>query len=64
MKNKLALIISISFIYMPFTGLIIYQIIQNFNTNNLYMTLTALFLLLAAYILTLRSFISTKKDKV
>jgi hypothetical protein len=60
MKNKLPLTITISAIYMIFLGVVVHQLVSNYNISRLYMAIAAIIFVIAAYFLTLRSFIPLK----
>jgi len=61
MKNKLSAVIPISAIYIVFLGVVLYQLKSDFNINRIYMAIAAFIFVVAAYFLTLRSFLPIRK---
>jgi hypothetical protein len=60
MKNKLPVIFAVTAIYLVFLGFVAHQLVSNYNINRLYMAIAAFVFVIAAYFLTLRSFIPLK----
>jgi hypothetical protein len=60
MKNKLPVIFAVTAIYVVFLGVVVHQLVSNYNINRLYIAIAAFVFVIAAYFLTLRSFIPLK----
>ena len=60
MKNKIPGFVAVAIMYVPFIGIILYQIIKNFN-HDVYLLLIALACVIGAYFLTILAFVPIRK---